>query len=114
MEINEATKLIACGLISELMKKRRSQGVKKAKPIEKELSADMGAHDAADINFGDLEAYYKNVICIIENTPEIRQSIVDTLVNLQQQGKDLNNLYPSMKLAEEKTLRQILFLTDVA
>jgi hypothetical protein len=111
MEINDATKLLAYSFVSELIKKKKIKKSGNAIITEGpdgEVSAMEG--DIADVSFGDLENYYRNVVTIIENTPEIRQSIVDTLNDLKKQGKDLNDLYPARAVASETSLKQVLFM----
>lgn len=109
MELNDATRVLAYSFVSELIRKRRSRRVGET------LDADFNGHDAkdiADINFGELENYYNNVLSVIEKTPEIRESIVNTLNKLKHEGKDLNDFYPAHLIANEPSLKSILFMND--
>jgi hypothetical protein len=109
MELNDATRVLAYSFVSELIRKRRSQKVGELE------ESDLGysyAKDIADVNFGELENYYNNVLSVIEKTPEIRESIVNTLNRLKEEGKDLNELYPSQLIASEPSLKSILFMND--
>lgn len=111
MEVGQVNKMLAYSFVSELIKKKK---VKKAGLLSGLSDLDIeGADtgiDSAEMSFGDLEDYYKNVLSVIENTPEIRESIVSALKNVHEQGGDLNELYPAKLIAREASLKSMLFL----
>ncbi len=102
MRVNEATKLLALSFTTELIKKRR----------KKASYNDDTDSDSCDVSFAELESDYRKVLGVLEETPEVRESIVGALKNLQAGGKDLNELYPSSELAKSPSLRRVLFLDD--
>ncbi|MEY3370704.1 MAG: hypothetical protein RLZZ361_1374 [Cyanobacteriota bacterium] len=104
MEINQVSKMLAYSFVSELIK---SNKLKKKIFINSSLNDDLV--DTADVSFGDLEEYYKKVLTTIENTPEIRHSIVDALKAYQESGGDLNEFYPAKLIASEESLQKNLF-----
>jgi hypothetical protein len=107
MELNQVSKMLAYSFVSELIK---SNKIKKRAFLNSSKTQDDDGIDTTDVSFGDLEDYYKNVLSVIENTPEIRESIVNALKKYQEEGKDLNELYPTKLLVEDESLRKILFL----
>lgn len=102
MKINEATKLLALSFTSNLVKKRKKDS--------SAYNSDVDAADVDEANFGELEQDYRTVLQTLEETPEIRESIVQSLKDLQANGTDLNDLYPSTEIAESGSLRKILFV----
>ncbi len=106
--------MLAYGFVSELIENKK---IKKRKfvdgtedPGDKEFEAAIV--DTADMSFGDLEDYYKNVLSVIENTPEVRDSIVNSLKKTQDEGIDLNKLYPTYLIVKEESLKKVLFMDD--
>ncbi len=113
MELGHVSKMLAYSFVSELIKKKK---VKKHKVLDSaagskssELEEESGI-DMAEMSFGDLENYYKSVLSVIEETPEIRESLVNSIKKVTEEGKDLNSFYPSKLVANEESLRKILFL----
>ncbi len=106
MRINEATRLLALSFAAELLKKRRKLA---AGSYNDDYSEDS---DSNDVSFAELESDYRKVLITLESSPEVRESIVQTLKKLQDKGKDLNELYPSSELAKSPSIRRILFLED--
>jgi len=104
MEINQVSKMLAYSFVSELIKTNK---LKKKIFVNPEISDDSA--DSAEVSFGDLEDYYKKVLTTIENTPEIRHSIVDALKAYQETGGDLNDFYPAKLIASEESLQKNLF-----
>lgn len=109
MEVNEAAKLLAYSFVSEIILKRKQKTNNKSDFSKK---SKISLEDSADVNFGELEAYYQDVVSIIENTPDVRSSIVESLKKMYREGKDLNKLYPAKVIAGEESLSRILFLND--
>ncbi len=112
MELGQVSKMLAYSFVSELIKKKK---VKKRSVLEssselREEEAEDALVDVAHMSFGDLENYYKNVLSVIEGTPEIRTSLVNSIKRVTEEGKDLNDYYPSKLVADEESLRKILFL----
>jgi hypothetical protein len=104
MELNQVSKMLAYSFVSELIKTNK---LKKKIFVNQEISDD--SVDSVEVSFGDLEDYYKKVLTTIENTPEIRHSIVDALKSYQDSGGDLNNFYPAKLIASEESLQKNLF-----
>jgi hypothetical protein len=104
MEINQVSKMLAYSFVSELIKSNK---------LKKKIFVNPGVPDdsidSVDVSFGDLEDYYKKVLTTIENTPEIRHSIVDALKAYQDAGGDLNEFYPARLIASEESLQKNLF-----
>lgn len=114
MDFNQVSKMLAYGFVSELIENKK---IKKRKFLDKyedpgEKEFDTTIVDSADMSFGDLENYYKNVLSVIEETPEIRTSIVDSLKKIQEDGVDLNKLYPTSLIVKEESLKKVLFMDD--
>lgn len=114
MDFNQVSKMLAYSFVSELIENKK---IKKRKfldsyedPGDKEF--DTTTVDSADMSFGDLESYYKNVLSVIENTPEIRTHLVSNLTKLQEEGVDLNKLYPTSLIVKEGSLKKVLFMDD--
>lgn len=108
MELNQVSKMLAYSFVSELIK---SNKIKKRTFLNSSKTQDTDeAGDSSDVSFGDLEDYYKNVLSVIESTPEIRESIVNALKKYRDEGKDLNELYPTELLVQDESLRKILFI----
>ncbi len=113
MEVGQVNKMLAYSFVSELIKKKKvkKKGLVDGLSLEaNEDAPDSKGVDSAEMSFGDLEDYYKNVLSVIENTPEIRESIVSALKNVHEQGGDLNELYPAKLIAREASLKSMLFL----
>lgn len=115
MELGHVSKMLAYSFVSELIKKKK---VKKRSVIDsstgesKLIESEEPGLDIAEMSFGDLENYYKSVLSVIEGTPEIRQSLVNSIKQVTEDGKDLNDFYPSKSVANEESLRRILFLSN--
>lgn len=111
MEIGQVSKMLAFSFVSELIKKKK---VKKRSLLvdvrDSEQEFETESVDVSEMSFGDLEAYYKNVLSVIESTPEIRTSLVNSIKKVSEKGEDLNDYYPSSLIAKEESLRKILFL----
>lgn len=106
MEISHVSKMLAYSFVSELINKKK---VKKNGHSSME-DQEPNAVDISEMSFGDLETYYKNVLAIIEESPEIRKSLVETIKQAQQTGEDLNLRYPAKLIAAEKSLQKQLFM----
>ncbi|MBT6843060.1 MAG: hypothetical protein HOA17_04580 [Candidatus Melainabacteria bacterium] len=107
MEVSQVSKMLAYSFVSELINK------KKVKSNGRLVASDEVSEEAFDISemsFGDLETYYKNVLTIIEDTPEIRSSLVDSIKRAQEDGEDLNLRYPAKLIAQEESLQKQLFM----
>ncbi len=113
MELGHVSKMLAYSFVSELIKKKKVKKHNvldsiigsKSSELEEESIVDM-----AEMSFGDLENYYKSVLSVIEETPEIRESLVNSIKRVTEDGKDLNSFYSSKMMANEDSLRKILFL----
>ncbi len=113
MELGHVSKMLAYSFVSELIKKKKvkkhsvldSIMGSKTSELEEEATIDM-----AEMSFGDLENYYKSVLSVIEETPEIRESLVNSIKRVTEDGKDLNSFYSSKQMANEDSLRKVLFL----
>lgn len=112
VEINQVNKMLAYSFVSEVIKNKKIKKRKFSSGAYDESAKEFEAAeiDSANMNFGDLEAYYKNVLGVIENTPEIRQSLVDALKQYQDKGGDLNELYPTDLIVQDESLRRTVFL----
>ena len=107
MEVSQVSKMLAYSFVSELInKKKLKKNVRVAEASEVEASE----VELSEMSFGDLETYYKNVLSVIEESPEIRGSLVDTINKVQEQGGDLNAHYPAKLVAEEESLQKQLFM----
>ena len=104
MEINDASKVLAYSFVSELIRKKKTQ-----QPGSTDSLTESFENDSADINFSEIENYYKNVVSLIENTPDIRKAIVSTLKEMREKGDDLNSIYSAKLVAEEKSLNRMVF-----
>jgi hypothetical protein len=116
MEINQVSKMLAFSYVSELIKQKK---ITKRRLIDaNSLSGEdkdefeISNVDSANLSFGELENYYRNVITVIENTPEIRTALVSALKNFQNDGGDLNSLYPADIIAKETSFQKILFMNE--
>jgi hypothetical protein len=116
MEINQVSKMLAFSYVSELIKQKK---ITKRRLVDANTVSDDGKEefetttvDSANMSFGDLENYYRNVVTVIENTPEIRTALVSALKNFQNDGGDLNSLYPADIIAKETSFQRILFMND--
>ena len=112
MELGHVSKMLAYSFVSELIKKKK---VKKRSVLDSVIGSKSSeledpTLDMAELSFGDLENYYKSVLSVIEETPEIRESLVNSIKRVTEDGKDLNSFYPSILVANEESLRKILFL----
>lgn len=106
--------MLAYGYVSDLIKNRK---IKKRKSFnysecENREAFSVSQVDSTDLSFSELEDFYKNIVSIIENTPEIRASLVNSLKEFQENGKDLNSLYTTDKIIEEASFKKVLFFTD--
>ena len=112
MELGHVSKMLAYSFVSELIKKKKvkKQGVLDAVDQSKASDPEDSGVDMAEMSFGDLENYYKSVLSVIEGTPEIRESLVNSIKQVTENGRDLNDLYSSKAMANEDSLRKILFL----
>ncbi|MCE2928110.1 MAG: hypothetical protein LW817_00580 [Candidatus Caenarcaniphilales bacterium] len=115
MEINQVSKMLAYSFVSELIKNKK---IKKRKFSDSASELDSGLEfsteevDSANLSFSELEEYYKNVISVIENTPEVRTTLVTALKSYQENGGDLNSLYPTELIVKEGSLKKTLFYND--
>ncbi len=112
MELGHVSKMLAYSFVSELIKKKK---VKKRNVLDSVIGSQSvepedAVVDMAEMSFGDLENYYKSVLSVIEETPEIRESLVNSIKKVTEDGKDLNSFYPSKLVANEESLRKVLFL----
>jgi hypothetical protein len=112
MELGHVSKMLAYSFVSELIKKKKvkKQGVLDSIDQSKSVDPEESGIDMAEMSFGDLENYYKSVLSVIEGTPEIRESLVNSIKQVTEDGRDLNDLYSSKAMANEDSLRKILFL----
>lgn len=115
MEVNQVSKMLAYSYVSELIKNKK---ITKRKLVDSAVAEDSEEEfettsiDSAHMSFGDLENYYKNVLSIIEETPEIRVALVTAMKNFQSEGGDLNSLYPADIIAKEQSFQRVLFMGD--
>ena len=117
MEINQVSKMLAYSYVSELIKNKK---ITKRKIVDSTLEEDIDSGeefeattvDSSNMSFGDLENYYKNVLSIIEETPEIRVALVTALKNFQSEGGDLNTLYPADIIVKDESFQKVLFMND--
>lgn len=105
MRVSEATKLLALSFTTELLKRRH-------KKIDEETYNEDVDSETNDVSFAELESDYRKVLATLEGTPEVRESIVSALKHLQEQGQDLNDLYPSSELVKSPSIKRVLFLDD--
>ena len=119
MEVNQVSKVLAYSYVSELIKNKKITKRKFASAaLAEEPDIDTGEEfettsvDSANMSFGDLEKYYKNVLSVIEETPEIRVALVTALKNFQSEGGDLNTLYPADIIVKEESFQRVLFMSD--
>lgn len=120
MEVNQVSKMLAYSYVSELIKNKKIKKRKFTDAVDDapDISADSTEEfettsvDTANMSFGDLENYYKNVLSVIEETPEIRTALVTALKNFQNEGGDLNTLYPADIIAKEESFQRVLFMND--
>ncbi len=114
MEVGQVSKMLAYSFVSEIIEKKK---LKKRNLTDVDLDSSIAEPreevDLAELNFGELEEYYKSVLDVIENTPEVRENLVNSLKKYQEDGKDLNDLYPTEKIVKEPSLKKFLFLDDV-
>ena len=112
MELGHVSKMLAYSFVSELIKKKKvkKRGVLDSVDQSKSSDPEDSGVDMAEMSFGDLENYYKSVLSVIEGTPEIRESLVNSIKQVTEDGRDLNDLYSSKAMANEDSLRKILFL----
>jgi len=112
MEIQQVNKMLAYSFVSEIIKNKKikKRDFSDVSALDSENAFNAREVDSANMSFGDLESYYKNVLSVIENTPEIRNSIVSALKNYQSNGGDLNSLYPTELIVKEDSLNKVLFL----
>ena len=109
MRVNDATKLLALSFTSELVKRRKKRKSEDPSSYNDDVPDDV---DANERSFGELENDYRKVLKALEESPDIRESIVDTLKSFQDAGMDLNDFYPSTDIAQSKSLRKVLFVDD--
>lgn len=119
MEVNQVSKMLAYSYVSELIKNKKITKRKFADSgLAEDVDLDSGKEfetssvDSANMSFGDLENYYKNVLSVIEETPEIRVALVTALKNFQTDGGDLNTLYPADIIVKEESFQRVLFMSD--
>ena len=115
MEVNQVSKMLAYSYVSELIKNKK---ITKRKLVDSAIAEDSEEEfegtsvDSTNMSFGDLENYYKSVLSVIEETPEIRVALVTALKSFQSEGGDLNTLYPADIIAKEKSFQRVLFMGD--
>jgi hypothetical protein len=109
MEVSQVSKMLAYSFVSELINKKK---LKKNVRVATDDGAETEASelDISEMSFGDLETYYKNVLAVIEESPEIRGSLVDAIKKVQDEGGDLNAHYPAKLIAQEESLQKQLFM----
>ncbi len=120
MEVNQVSKMLAYSYVSELIKNKKitkrkfssSAGVAEDPDLDSGEEFEATSVDSANMSFGDLENYYKNVLSVIEETPEIRVALVTALKNFQSEGGDLNTLYPADIIVKEESFQRVLFMND--
>ena len=70
------------------------------------------AHDNVpikDLNFKEMEELYAKTLDEVENSPEIRKELVESLKKYQAEHGDLNELYSAEDIASDPELQAIVF-----
>jgi hypothetical protein len=94
MVSDRLNKMLACSLVSKMIEKGEN-------PSKESL---------AYLNFKDLEKLYNQTLKEVNDCPEIRQELVDTLKKYQQEHGDLNELYSAEDIASDPELQAILLM----
>ena len=63
----------------------------------------------ANLNFKELEELYDKTLRDIENSPEVRRELIDSLKKYQAEHGDLNQLYSAEDIASDPQLQEIVF-----
>lgn len=79
-----------------------------SKMIEK--GENPGDQSIANLNFKELEKLYLNTLAEVEESPDIRKELVDSLKRYQAQYGDLNELYSAEEIASDSELQSIMLM----
>lgn len=109
----DANRILAYSYLESLIKKRKIKKANKfiGTSVTKGIEADF---EKGELNFGELEETFNQVLLEIENTPDVRQSLVNTLKAMHEAGGDLNQLYSADAIVERSydTFERVIFLED--
>lgn len=107
---DDANRLLAYTVVTNLIKKRK---IKKANKFVGSVQPQPAEELPADMTFGELEDRFDTALYEIENSPEMRSSLVQVLKNLHKHN-NLNNLYSADAIVEKSfdSLEGFLFDKD--
>ena len=88
------------------------KGKKKRKKQFGDDSSDISFSEEQSNNFEAAESYYEFVSTAIENTQDVRPSVVRALKEIQKKGRNINDIYPAKQLADKQSLRKMLFINS--
>ncbi|NQY80302.1 MAG: hypothetical protein HRT47_08320 [Candidatus Caenarcaniphilales bacterium] len=109
-------KVSEAGFVVGLLKDRKEEKARRVNRKRKKLygddSSDISFSEQESANFEAAESYYEFVSTAIENSPDVRPSVVRALKEIQQKGRDINDIYPAKQLADKQSLRKMLFINS--
>jgi hypothetical protein len=65
--------------------------------------------ELANLNFKELEELYLKTLKDVEESPDVRKELVESLKNYQKEHGDLNQLYSAEDIASDPQLQAIIF-----
>ncbi|MCH2228327.1 MAG: hypothetical protein MK033_11180 [Candidatus Caenarcaniphilales bacterium] len=109
-------KVAEAGYVVGLLKDRKEEKLRRVNKKRKKQfgddSSDISFSEEQSNNFEAAESYYEFVSTAIENTPDVRPSVVRALKEIQKKGRNINDIYPAKQLADKQSLRKMLFINS--
>ena len=106
------TRVARAGYVSGLLKDRKEEKEQRNKRENKREkdSSEISFTEEELNNFGVVESYFEFASTAVENTPQVRPSVVKALKQIQKKGRNINDIYPAKQLADKQSLRKMLFI----
>lgn len=115
-KVVDSKKVSKAGFLVGLLKDRKEEKVKRISRKPKKLygddSSEISFSEKESSNFEAAESYYEFVSTAIDNSPEVRPSVVKALKEIQNKGRNINDIYPAKQLADKQSLRKMLFINS--
>lgn len=109
-------KVAEAGFVVGLLKDRQEEKARRVNRKRKKLygddSSDISFSEQESSNFEAAESYYEFVSTAIDNSPKVRPSVIRALKEIQQKGRNINDIYPAKQLADKQSLRKMLFINS--
>ena len=109
-------KVAEAGFVVGLLKDRKEEKARRVNKKRKKLfgddSSEISFSEEESSNFEAAESYYEFVSTAIENSPDVRPSVIRALKQIQKKGRNINDIYPAKQLADKQSLRKMLFINS--